>query len=236
LDNYFIVLKHSKSYSLETSERKPRSLSASKQRNTRSGTISSDPFRSTQLARSGSSLISIKKKKNVTFDAATTLLHLCQHPPLEIDEQVEAIYQCLSMDPNSTDAQKCSIDVNNIYTPQQWLTPLHVAAAHGHEELARILIEKAGAAVNIRDKEGWAPLHCAAAEGHLNIIKLLGKCQGNLALPEDGKGLDWIYCLDGPIDLEPENDDGEIPEEVAIEQEQEQIKIIFEGIAKDPYQ
>ena len=140
------------------------------------------------------------------------------------------------MDPNSTDAQKCSIDVNNIYTPQQWLTPLHVAAAYGHEELARILIEKAGAAVNIRDKEGWAPLHCAAAEGHLNIIKLLGKCQGNLALSEDGKGLDWIYCLDGPIDLEPENDDGEIPEEVAIEQEQEQIKIIFEGIAKDPYQ
>jgi hypothetical protein len=120
------------------------------------------------------------------------------------------------------------VDINNVYSPQQWLTPLHVACSHGKTEIARLLLD-AGAAVNITDKEGWTPLHCAAAEGHLEVLKLLGRCQGNQSDVGE-RNSEWIYVLDGPINLEPLNDDNELPEDVALESKESEIQTLLAGM------
>lgn len=50
--------------------------------------------------------------------------------------------------------------------------PLHLAAALGHIDVARIFLE-AGATVDIRGAGGWTPLHRAAKLGHVEVTKLL---------------------------------------------------------------
>jgi len=51
-------------------------------------------------------------------------------------------------------------------------TPLHLAAAEGHKEIAALLVTK-GADVNARDKRGKTPLFGAAALGRKEIAGLL---------------------------------------------------------------
>lgn len=60
-------------------------------------------------------------------------------------------------------------------------TPLHIACAHGHEEIARYLIEN-GARVNARDVSGVTPLSLASlAHGEsVESIKVLLKENGGL--------------------------------------------------------
>lgn len=48
-------------------------------------------------------------------------------------------------------------------------TPLHLAAAMGHENCIRILVELK-ANINALDTKGRTPLHCATEEGHENYI------------------------------------------------------------------
>ena len=167
-----------------------------------------------------------KMVKNVKFDKGTLLLHLCQFPD-ENQDQLEMVKDCLGL---QDEKSVCALDVNNIYSPQQWLTPLHIACSYGFVEVAKLLIERAGAAVNITDKEGWTPLHCACAEGQVEVVEMLLKCQGNLARQDEGAGKGWIYPLDGPIILEQENDDGDIPEEVAHEDKEDVINLILKGV------
>ena len=222
------VSKNTSSESLPVSTR-PRAESDSKKVRSkpRSGTLSKeDKFQIQSLTRSNIKTGPSKVKKGVRFNPGTLLLHLCQHFD-DSDFQRKQIYECLGL--NSDGSGKFSLDVNNTYSFQQWLTPLHVAASHGNLEIVSLLVEKAGAAVNIYDKEGWTPLHCACAEGHLDVIKYLCRCQGNIALSNEGKGKDWVYCLDGPIDLVPENDDGDKPEDVGLEGKETDILNILCG-------
>ena len=193
---------------------------SNKPRSHRSGTASQKDFPTKMLARE------TKKIKSVKFDQATLLLHLCQFPD-ENQDQLEMVKDCLGLEDEKS---VCALDVNNTYSPQQWLTPLHIACSYGFVEVAKLLIERAGAAVNITDKEGWTPLHCACAEGQVEVVKLLMKCQGNIARKEEGAGKGWIYALDGPINLEQENDDGDIPEEVAHEDKEDVINFILKGV------
>jgi len=51
-------------------------------------------------------------------------------------------------------------------------TPLHDAAAYGHVDVARLLVER-GADVNARSNDGWTPLHVAAYKGYLDVARLL---------------------------------------------------------------
>lgn len=50
--------------------------------------------------------------------------------------------------------------------------PLIAAAARGHLDTVRLLLER-GADVNAADLTGWTPLHAAAYSGNPEIIKLL---------------------------------------------------------------
>lgn len=49
---------------------------------------------------------------------------------------------------------------------------LTLAAAHGHTDMVKALIDR-GADVNAKDGTGWTPLHAAAYGGHPEIIRLL---------------------------------------------------------------
>ena len=51
-------------------------------------------------------------------------------------------------------------------------TPLHVACFQGQTEIAKMLI-KAGAKLNVRDKEGFTPLFQAKDQGHFELMKYL---------------------------------------------------------------
>ncbi|XP_034015590.1 ankyrin repeat domain-containing protein 66 [Thalassophryne amazonica] len=51
-------------------------------------------------------------------------------------------------------------------------TPLHWAAAKGHTETVRILIEH-GARPCLRTEHGWTPAHYAAESGRLSVLQLL---------------------------------------------------------------
>jgi hypothetical protein len=169
-----------------------------------------------------------KPKKKITFDPRITLLYYCEFPP-DGPNSLNIIRQCLQDIKNNENGV---LDVNNIYRPQQWLTPLHLACTHGHVEVAELLIKEASAAVNILDKEDWTPLHCAAAEGHIPVIEMLARCQGNIAepLPWNEK---WIYALDGPINLNCKNADGDLPEAVASEAKANEISQKFKGTLFD---
>lgn len=52
------------------------------------------------------------------------------------------------------------------------MTPLHLAAKHGHIEVATFLRDFASDS-NPRNKTGITPLHLAAQNGFLDIVKIL---------------------------------------------------------------
>jgi ankyrin repeat protein len=62
---------------------------------------------------------------------------------------------------------------------KQKITSLHYAAAFGHEEIAKFLIEQK-ADINASDEDGETPLILAARHGYLGIVKLLVTHGANL--------------------------------------------------------
>lgn len=62
-------------------------------------------------------------------------------------------------------------DANTAF-PMIGTNALMIAAAFGHVDTARILLD-AGTDVNAKDLTGWTPLHAAAFNGNLQIIRLL---------------------------------------------------------------
>ncbi|XP_059208521.1 ankyrin repeat domain-containing protein 66 [Centropristis striata] len=75
-------------------------------------------------------------------------------------DQVEEILKQNECNPNQRD-----IDWS-------YKTPLHWAAAKGHTETVRILIEH-GARPCLRTEHGWTPAHSAAETGRLAVLRLL---------------------------------------------------------------
>jgi len=59
-----------------------------------------------------------------------------------------------------------------IYSAPGSCTPLHLAALHGHLEVARVLLVK-GADPNAIDECGLTPLHWAASHGHDAVVSSL---------------------------------------------------------------
>lgn len=165
-----------------------------------------------------------KKEKAVTFSPAALLLDVCQYGPSADPDYLCTLREILHGVP--------SLDINAISTPQKGLTPLHQACTHGQVAIVELLLSETPIMVNVADMEGWTPLHCACAEGHVEIVKLLGKCQG---LGNGGKAIltaggdEWFCPPDGPIDLTPINFDGEVPEDIAIEDRAEEISQVLNG-------
>jgi uncharacterized protein len=63
------------------------------------------------------------------------------------------------------------LDVN-LETPVLHTTLLIYAAAHGHLDTVKMLVDR-GADVNATDVTGWTPLHAAAYGGNPEIIRFL---------------------------------------------------------------
>jgi ankyrin repeat protein len=64
------------------------------------------------------------------------------------------------------------------------VTPLHSAAAAGHFEIAKLLLEK-GAPVDTRQQGGFTPLMSAALRGDVELAELLIEHGADLALRDD---------------------------------------------------
>ena len=73
-----------------------------------------------------------------------------------------------------TKSSNCSLNAGATIDSRRTggLTPLHLAADHGHFPVAKRLLA-AGADANSREGGGWTPLHRAASEGHENVVRLL---------------------------------------------------------------
>lgn len=63
----------------------------------------------------------------------------------------------------------------------QGQTPLHCAAAEGHERMVKLLVEN-GASLSANDILGKTPLHYAAKRGHVRLAKLLPRRDASLSL------------------------------------------------------
>lgn len=53
------------------------------------------------------------------------------------------------------------------------VTPLHLAAAYGYTNIARLLIQRPETCINACDVEGLTPIWRAIQNGHLSTVKLL---------------------------------------------------------------
>jgi ankyrin repeat protein len=74
-------------------------------------------------------------------------------------------------------------------------TPLHQAAAIGHEETVRMLVELGGD-VHAQATDGRTPLHLAASRGHAETARRLVK-MGGVALAQDALGNTLLHCAAG---------------------------------------
>ena len=112
------------------------------------------------------------------------------------------------------------------------LTPLHVAAFHGHLEVCRLIMEAC------QDKNpgegwgsGWTPLHGAAENGHLEVCSLIIDAIDNKNPPalngytplhsaaQEGHLEVVRLIVENITDKSPVNDDGETPLDLASNEE-----------------
>lgn len=67
---------------------------------------------------------------------------------------------------------KAGASINSPAHNELKATPLHSAAAGGHERIVTLLIQH-GADPNVREQGGFTPLHAAAQNGNVEIIRAL---------------------------------------------------------------
>lgn len=188
----------------------------------------------------------VKKKvpkflRKVVFDPQTMIFDLCTTGDPTDSERLPQLRECLGIpldelaEPTKKAPNQLNIDVNEIYTVHQWLSPLHIACSNGNLSAVKLLLCLAGHRVNLKDKEGWTALHCACAEGHLDIIRLLGRCQGYQEYEneetEQKVDKDCIFPPDGPICLISRTNEGETPMDLALEEKKGAIQKIMDGIS-----
>ncbi|KAF9116854.1 hypothetical protein BGX27_009735 [Mortierella sp. AM989] len=90
-----------------------------------------------------------------------------------INGQPELVQEILTQSPKLKD----SIDSISSATG---MNPLHFAASRGHEEIVRILIDHAGAGVEVQDREGETALLKASYSGYFPIVCFLLKRGANV--------------------------------------------------------
>ncbi|ORY51480.1 ankyrin [Rhizoclosmatium globosum] len=170
-----------------------------------------------------------RPKKTVSFSPDTILLDICQHGQEADETPLQTFQKTITLLPTTCDAA-------NIISPQQNLTLLHLASAYGHLDIVQELLQRVEVQVNARDREGWTPLHCACAEGHLDVIKELCGAVGwitengeKVSEVEEGDVTRMYWVVDGPIDVDAVNGDGETAEMVALEDKREEISLILKG-------
>ena len=83
----------------------------------------------------------------------------------------------------------------NLVTSKNDVTPLIIAAGHGHVDIMRFLIDEHGADVSVRDAINSTPLHLACIRGCLEAAKLL---------------------LDKGVDVNVKNNMGETPLQISV--------------------
>ncbi|KAF9199998.1 hypothetical protein BGZ49_009807 [Haplosporangium sp. Z 27] len=96
-----------------------------------------------------------------------------------INGQTDLVQEILTQSPKLQDS------VDNI-SSATGMNPLHFAASRGHVDIVRILVDQAGAGVDIqdregerganvhqRDKDGWTALHNASSRGFIEIAQVL---------------------------------------------------------------
>jgi ankyrin repeat protein len=92
-------------------------------------------------------------------------------------------------------------DVNKRDDAQK--TPLHVAAHHGHVEVARALITQHGADKEASAEGGMRPLHLAAFDGHVEMVRALIALHGadKEAAAEVGMRPLHVAAMAGHVDV-----------------------------------
>jgi ankyrin repeat protein len=78
-------------------------------------------------------------------------------------------------------------------------TPLQYAAARGHGQAARLLIE-AGANINATDSLGRTPLMWAAMKGQQELVKLLVECGADMGLRSKQNKTAFDYAVEAKAD------------------------------------
>ncbi len=106
-------------------------------------------------------------------------------------------------------------------------TPLHVACSYNQVEVVEFLLKEQSVPVNGMDNDGWTPLHAATMEKFEDVVRLLLKCQVRGASPIDSEAI--IAVQDGPIIMDPLNDDGDAPEDLAEQEGAINISLLLRG-------
>ena len=83
------------------------------------------------------------------------------------------------VDKNNVSRIKSLIDVNCKNNIDQH--PIHLAAAEGHSEILKCMLNINNELINIKQRDGNSPLHLACCRGHINVVSTLidFKCDVN---------------------------------------------------------
>ena len=76
-------------------------------------------------------------------------------------------------------------------------TPLHLAAAHGHQHIVHYLVHEAHCNPHLTNGEGQIALHLAAKQGHIALVKYLIQEENCALMPMDDLGQTPLYLAAG---------------------------------------